>query len=101
MPLSLLAGIAALMAASQFTFDPGAYQQALHNYRNLANGQIQLQDLTPRERAEIAEIDRRLRNAEADLRTPRERCVDEQVAHHGGSPSTLDWEVIELACGGR
>ncbi len=101
MHFSVFLGLSVLLAASQFTFDPGAYQHALQNHRNLANGEIQLQDLTPLERAEIAEIDRRLRNSETDLRTPRERCIDEQVAHHGGSPSALDREVIDLTCSGR
>lgn len=97
MPLSLFAGLSLLLAA-QAGFDPGAYQRAVENYRALANGQATLGDLTPQERADVAELDRRLREEEADLRTPRERCIDEQVAHHGGSPSDLDWQVIDLAC---
>lgn len=99
MRFSLFVSILVLSAATQFTLDPGAYQRAVEHYRALAGGHIQMGDLNAQDRADVLELDRRLRNGEADLRTAYERCVDSQVTHHGGSPSALDWEVIALACG--
>jgi hypothetical protein len=64
-------------------------------------GNVDWNNLTPRERAIIIEMDRQRRDEESDQKTPRERCIDDQVAHHGGSPSALDWEVIELNCSNR
>lgn len=36
-----------------------------------------------------------------DTRTPRQRCVDEEVAAEGGSPSQLARGAIDLKCSQR
>jgi hypothetical protein len=36
-----------------------------------------------------------------DTRTPRQRCVDEEVAQEGGSPSELTLGAIDLKCSRR
>ncbi|VWX48814.1 conserved exported hypothetical protein [Novosphingobium sp. 9U] len=36
-----------------------------------------------------------------DTRTPRQRCVDEEIAREGGSPSELALRVIDLKCSQR
>lgn len=36
-----------------------------------------------------------------DTRTPRQRCVDEEVAALGGSPSQLAMGAIDLKCSQR
>ena len=36
-----------------------------------------------------------------DIRTPRQRCVDEEVAAAGGSPSQLAVRAIDLKCSQR
>jgi len=36
-----------------------------------------------------------------DTRSPRERCVDEEVAREGGSPSQLAMGAIDLKCSQR
>ncbi|MBC2777300.1 hypothetical protein [Parasphingopyxis marina] len=64
-------------------------------------GNVDWNNLTPRERAIVEAFQRERADEERDERTARERCIDEQVAHHGGSPSALDWEVIELHCSGN
>jgi len=36
-----------------------------------------------------------------DTRTPRQRCIDEEVEREGGSPSELAMGVIDLKCSQR
>lgn len=36
-----------------------------------------------------------------DTRTPKQRCVDEEIANEGGSPSPLARGAIELKCSQR
>lgn len=36
-----------------------------------------------------------------DTRTPRQRCIDEEVAREGGSPSELTLGAIDLKCSQR
>jgi hypothetical protein len=36
-----------------------------------------------------------------DTRSPRQRCVDEEVAREGGSPSSLTMGAIDLKCSQR
>lgn len=36
-----------------------------------------------------------------DTRTPRQRCIDEEVANEGGSPSPLARGAIDLKCSQR
>lgn len=36
-----------------------------------------------------------------DTRTPRQRCIDEEVAREGGTPSTLAMGAIDLKCSQR
>jgi hypothetical protein len=36
-----------------------------------------------------------------DTRTPRQRCIDEEVAREGGSPSQLAMGAIDLKCSQR
>lgn len=36
-----------------------------------------------------------------DTRTPRQRCIDEEIAREGGSPSELALGAIDLKCSQR
>ena len=36
-----------------------------------------------------------------DTRTPKQRCVDEQIEREGGSPSVLSMAAIDLKCSQR
>lgn len=42
-----------------------------------------------------------VREQPKDTRTPRQRCVDEEIAREGGSPSKLTMGAIDLKCSQR
>lgn len=75
--------------------------RAVYNYRALYNGTRKLEDLSLIERREVSEIDRRVRLKIVDKRSPRQKCIDEEIADRGGSISKLESGIIDLACSQR
>ncbi|MEQ9662651.1 MAG: hypothetical protein RLN87_08905 [Parasphingopyxis sp.] len=98
MSFSMVVAVLTLFGADGPVMSNADYLNALNAYRAVARGEISVNQLTPQQRADILEIDRRLREGELPRGTPQERCIDEQVRQHRGDPSQLDWEVIDLAC---
>lgn len=73
--------------------------RAIRNYRAVQAGQIRLQDLTPLEREEVAEVDR-LSRAEPGARlTPEERCLRRNRTSE--TPSPLEQRLLDLKCSQR
>jgi hypothetical protein len=71
--------------------------QAEANYRALLNGVRQIGDLSPRELADVAALDRYLRE-HPDNRPPSQRCIDDEIRRAGGSVSRLERRVINMKC---
>lgn len=101
MVAGFLAGVIGMLASGPADLGYDGYLRARATYRAAARGEISLDELSLRQRAELAEIDRRIRNGETFERSPRERCFEAETRRHGGTPSALDREVIELACSQR
>lgn len=77
-------------------------ERAWRNYELLRSGAKTLRDLSDAERRELAVLDLLMRDGDsADQRTPRQRCIDEEVAREGKSPSELAMRVIDLKCSQR
>ncbi|HEY0960629.1 MAG TPA: hypothetical protein VGE05_15355 [Novosphingobium sp.] len=74
--------------------------RAIRNYRDVASGHRQLGQLTPFERQEVAEVDRILRTRKIDKRTPKERCIQDEISRSDGETTYLERRVIELKCSG-
>ncbi len=96
-----LAGVIGMLASGPADLGYDAYLRARATHQAVVRGKISLDELSPRQRAELAEIDRRIRNGEIFERSPRERCFEAETRRHGGTPSVLDREVIELTCSQR
>jgi hypothetical protein len=73
--------------------------RAIRNYRALQSGQIQLQDLTPLEREEVAEVDRLIRADARDRLSPAERCLRRNRTSE--RPSPLEQRLLDLKCSQR
>jgi hypothetical protein len=87
-------GLAAPLAATT----PDRLSQAQANYRAVVGGTKQIGDLSPQELADLAELDRRLREEKRDTRSLSQRCIDDEVRRAGGSPSTLERRIIDMKC---
>ncbi|WP_197273763.1 hypothetical protein [Porphyrobacter sp. AAP60] len=72
--------------------------RAQANYEALRRGDIAIGDLAPQDLQDIVDLDRALRNGQADTRTPAQVCVDDELRRAGGRPSRLAWRIIELKC---
>ncbi len=83
-------------AAPSPSFDRIARAQV--NYDALRRGDLSIRDLAPQDLQDIVDLDRALRNGQADTRTPAQICIDDEVRRAGGQPSRLAWRVIELKC---
>ena len=95
----LLAGLMLLLSASEaFAMGQADLERAIRNYRAVIEGRQRLQDLTPAERAEVEEIDRRVHDGQRPHGTPEERCRERELNRSGGAPSTLELELINLRC---
>jgi len=55
-------------------------------------------DLTPQELQDVIVLERQVRAGQADTRSVRQRCIDEEVRREDDNPSSLAWEVIRLKC---
>lgn len=75
--------------------------RAIQNYRDLNAGRRQLADLTPFERAEVAEVDKIVRSRKLDERSAAQRCRDEELHASDGTVTHLERRVIELKCSQR
>ena len=75
---------------------------AERNYELLRSGTKALRDLSEAERRELAALEQLMRDGNAvDRRTPRQRCIDEEVAREGNKPSELAMRVIDKKCSQR
>lgn len=77
------------------------FERAWQNYHALVNGTRQLAQLTPAEVQELRELDRHIRDRQADKRTPRQKCIDEEIDDLGQEPSNLALRIIDLKCSQR
>jgi hypothetical protein len=77
-------------------------ERAQRNYELLRSGAKALHDLSDAERRELAALEQLMRDGKSvDERTPRQRCIDEEVAREGKKPSELAMRVIDLKCSQR
>lgn len=77
-------------------------ERAQRNYELLRSGAKSVRDLSDAERRELAALERLMRDGNnVDERTPRQRCIDEEVAREGKPPSELTMRVIDLKCSQR
>ncbi|HET6526968.1 hypothetical protein [Sphingopyxis sp.] len=77
-------------------------ERAWRNYELLHSGAKKPSDLSDVERRELAALLEMMREDQsADRRTPRQRCIDEEVEREGGNPSDLAMRVIDLKCSQR
>jgi opacity protein-like surface antigen len=86
------------------TGGPGSFDaaRAQRNYELLLSGQKTLEELSAQEFAEVQAFDAAARaRADRDKRTPRQKCLDQEIKSAGGSPSRLELRVIDLKCSQR
>ncbi len=77
-------------------------ERAERNLELLRSGAKKVSDLTEAEKRELVAAEQLAREGDAaDRRTPRQRCVDEEVERVGGTPSELAMRVIDLKCSQR
>ena len=77
-------------------------ERAQRNYEVLRSGAKSVRDLSDAERRELATLEQLMRDGNSvDRRTPRQRCIDEEVAREGKKPSELAMRVIDLKCSQR
>ncbi len=74
------------------------FAQARENLAALRDGRRAVSDLTPQELQDVLDLDRMLRGYAAEVPSPRQQCVDDEVRRAGGRPSRLAWQVIALKC---
>ena len=74
------------------------FAQARENLAALRDGRLAVSDLTPQELQDVLDLDRMLRGYAAEVPSPRQQCVDDEVRRAGGQPSRLAWRVIALKC---
>ena len=72
---------------------------ALQNYRAVVAGQRQLSDLTPRERADLMELDRWLHSRDAIRPSETEDQCTERLSSK--SPTDLEGALVDLKCSQR
>jgi hypothetical protein len=98
--MAAVAAALALAAGSAHAETPA--ERAWRNYELLHSGAKKPSDLSDVERRELAALLEMMREDErADRRTPRQRCIDEEVEREGGNPSDLAMRVIDLKCSQR
>ena len=100
MRVPLLACLGAVLAA---TAGPALadVDRAVRNYQAVVNGTRPLAQLTPEEVRELAELDAQIRNQALDRRTPRQRCIDAELARLDDEPTELALRTIDLKCSQR
>ena len=96
--LAIAASLLAFPAPAAAQVDPA---RAIRNYQAVQSGQRPLSDLTPQERAEVAEVDRILRDRDRDRRTPAQRCRDAARGGNAAPPTPLEERLLDLRCSRR
>lgn len=101
-----MAAVAAVLAIGPLGSDGARAEtpaeRAWRNYEQLRSGAKKPSDLSDVERRELMALLQRMReDRDADRRTPRQRCIDEEVEREGGRPSDLAMRVIDLKCSQR
>lgn len=91
---TLLLGTSAVLAATPA-------ERAQRNVELLRSGAKKISDLSDAERRELAAAEQLAESKSTDHRTPRQRCIDEEVKHAGGNPSKLTMRTIDLKCSQR
>jgi len=93
---------AALTLGTGGAFAETPAERAQRNYELLRSGGKALHDFSEAERRELAALEQLMRDGNAvDRRTPRQRCIDEEVAREGKKPSELAMRVIDKKCSQR
>jgi len=80
---------------------PGTFDaaRAQRNYELLLRGEKSLEQLSPQEFAEVRALDNAARaRANRDKRSPRQKCLDDEIKRSGGTPTRLELRVIDLKC---
>ena len=86
-PMAVVAAALALGAVGVHAETPA--ERAWRNYELLHSGAKKPGDLSDVERRELAALLQMMREDErADRRTPRQRCIDEEVEREGGGDGT-------------
>lgn len=94
-----LAATAMLVANPSQSETPA--ERAKRNYEALIRGEKQVQDLSPRERAELLKLEQLAKSRRPDTRSATERCRADEIDRVGGSPSELELRIIGLKCSQR
>lgn len=83
-------------AQTQATLD--RFARARDNLIALREGRRSVNEFSPQELQDVLDLDLRVRGNYPDTRSPRQRCVDDEVRRARGEPSALEWQVIRLKC---
>jgi len=75
--------------------------RAWRNYQAVLSGTRTLAELTPEELREVAALDAQARGQVLDQRSPRQRCIDSELARLEREPSELALRTIDLKCSQR
>ena len=98
------ATLAALFMASAVGAGPAAADpepnRAARNYGAVMDGKP-LAELTREEVWELIQLDRYLRDRYLDRRSPRERCLDNELNRLHAPPTYLALRTIDLKCSQR
>ncbi len=99
-PILTFASFLILLTPPAFAETPAEHAQ--RNIERLRSGAIKVGDLSESERRELAVAEALERGGKvANRRTPRQRCIDEEVEREGGHPSALAMRAIDLKCSQR
>lgn len=74
------------------------FARARANWEAIRNGRRAAGDLSAEELQDVLELDRRLQGNYPDSRTPKQKCIDQELARARGQVSALAMEVIRLKC---
>jgi hypothetical protein len=80
---------------------PTRLERAQQNYLAVGNGHRDLTELSREEVEDLIELHRLIRAQKRDDRSPRERCLDEELDGLGRAPSALALRTIDLKCSQR
>ena len=78
-----------------------AYEQAWLNYNAVIAGQLELSELGRAELHDLLVLDREIRAQQPDTRTPREKCIDAELARLEPEPTEFALRSIDLKCSQR
>ena len=91
--------LAVILAASTPALAQSNVERALQNYRGMLAGKTQLYNLSPQERADVLELDRKLRSYQPIRKSEtREQCKERLAS---ASPTGLEEALLDLKCSQR